>query len=164
MIFTISHQLPHPHACFAMIRALTEFHWNLSVWWQKTPGSYSLQIWTFRYEFQSRSEHGTHRLWHLHSMLQFSYTAPLIIAPLIMVDHFLRSTEVRIQYKVEASIVDQVQLTTHEGHVMPTWMRSTFFTRTEFMFMCWSLVIVYPRKSFDNRYNQALAFRWVVIS
>jgi len=88
----------------------------------------------------------------------------ILAAPLIMVDHFLRSTVlVRIQFKVEASIVDQVHLTTHKGHVMPTW-KSTFFTRMEFMFMWWPLVIVDPHKNIDNRYNQALTFRWVVIS
>ena len=86
-----------------------------------------------------------------------------ILLPWSWLITFLRSTVVRIQCKVEASIVYQVHLTTHKGHVMFTWVRSTFFTGKELRFTCWRFVIDYLHKSFDNRCNQALAFRWVVM-
>ena len=61
--------------------------------------------------------------------------------------------------KVEAFIVDHVHLTTHQGHVMLTWMRSLFFRHMEVRFLWWWFVIDYVHKSFDNCRSQELAFR-----
>ena len=59
--------------------------------------------------------------------------------------------------KVEASIVDHVHLTTHQGHVMSTRMRTIFFKQKKLRFMWWQLVIDDPHKRFDNCWSQTLA-------
>ena len=55
------------------------------------------------------------------------------------------------QYKIEASIVDQVHLTAHYGHVL---LRSIYVRQTKLRFMWWQLVIGTPHKTFDNFHSQ----------
>lgn len=50
----------------------------------------------------------------------------MMYAPTLATQHNILLT----MSKVEASIADQVHLTTHQGHAMPKWMRSIFFSGT----------------------------------
>ena len=62
-------------------------------------------------------------------------------------------------YKVEASIVNHVHLTTHYGQVMPTHVRAIFFRRIKLMFTWWQRVIDYPHHGFDECCSEGVALR-----